>query len=118
MGLFSQLFGSSSLPSVDAAQAQIRLHQTPAPLLLDVRQPDEYQAGHIEGAQLMPLGELGQRLQELPAGREIICVCQSGSRSSHATRELVARGYRATNLNGGMIAWTRAGLPIRKGAAR
>ena len=118
MGLFAQLFGSSNLPSVDAAQAQVRLRQTPSPLLLDVRQPEEYQAEHIEGAQLIPLGELGQRLQELPEGREIICVCHSGSRSSHATRELVARGYRATNLTGGMIAWTRAGLPVRKGPAR
>ncbi len=90
MGLFAQLFGTS-VPALDAAQAQARLHQQPAPFVLDVRQPEEYQAGHIDGARLIPLGELGQRVKELPTDREIICVCASGSRSSQATRELVAR---------------------------
>ncbi len=117
MGLFSSLFGST-LPSLDAGQAQAKLRQKPAPFLLDVRQPDEYRAGHIEGAKLIPLGELGQRLGELPRDTEIICVCHSGNRSSHATRLLSDRGYRAVNLRGGMIAWAGAGLPVKKGAAR
>jgi rhodanese-related sulfurtransferase len=117
MGLFSHLFGSS-VPAVDATQAQARLRQQPAPFVLDVRQPEEYQAGHIDGARLIPLGELGQRLKELPTDREIICVCASGSRSSYATGELVARGFKVANMNGGMMAWVRAGLPIRKGPSR
>src|SRR5512133_1621533 len=106
MGLFSQLSGSP-LPSLDADQAQARLRQKPAPFLLDVRQPEEYQAGHIEGARLIPLGELSQRLKELPRDTEIICVCRSGNRSGHATQLLNNRGYEATNLSGGMIAWAR-----------
>ena len=114
MGLFSGLFGSS-LPSLDAGQAQAKLREQPAPFLLDVRQPDEYRAGHIEGASLIPLGELGQRLAELPRDTEIICVCHSGSRSSHATRLLGKQGYKAVNLHGGMIAWAGAGLPIKTG---
>jgi phage shock protein E len=117
MGFFSGLFGSS-LPSLDAGQAQAKLRQKPAPFLLDVRQPDEYRSGHIEGARLIPLGELGQRLAELPRDAEIICVCHSGNRSSHATRLLGDRGYQAINLRGGMIAWAGAGLPVKKGAAK
>ncbi len=117
MGLFANLFGSP-LPSLDAGQAQAKLRQNPAPFLLDVRQPDEYQAGHIAGAKLIPLGELGQRLGELPRDTEIICVCHSGNRSSHATRLLSSRGYTAINLRGGMIAWAGAGLPVKKGSAK
>ena len=117
MGLFSGLFGSP-LPSLDAGQAQVKLHEKAAPFLLDVRQPDEYRAGHIEDAHLIPLGELGQRLGELPHDIEIICVCHSGNRSSRATRFLSDRGFRAINLRGGMIAWAGAGLPVKKGATR
>ncbi len=117
MGLFSHLFGPSA-PAVSATQAQAKLSEKPAPFLLDVRQPEEYKEGHIEGAKLIPLGELGQRMKELPADREIICVCRSGNRSGHAAQMLSGRGYKVLNLSGGMIAWTRAGLPTKKGSAR
>lgn len=100
---------------VTPAQAQARLRENERPFLLDVRQPEEFREGHIQGATLIPLGELQARLKELPANREIICVCRSGNRSSSATRQLAAAGFRAANLQGGMIAWTRAGLPVKKG---
>ena len=80
--------------------------------LLDVREDDEWQAGHIEGAQHIPLGELGERLAELPTGRRIIAVCRSGSRSGAAVRGLRQLGYEAENLDGGVTAWTKAGLPL------
>jgi len=54
-------------------------------------------------------------MKELPKDREIICVCHSGNRSQAATRQLSTAGYQVTNLNGGMIAWVRAGLPIKMG---
>ncbi len=117
MGFLSHLFGSA-LPALDARQAQARLHQKPAPFLLDVRQPEEYQAGHIEGARLIPLGELSPRLKELPPDAEILCVCRSGSRSARAAQLLSSRGYRALNLSGGMLAWTGAGFPVKQGPAR
>jgi rhodanese-related sulfurtransferase len=85
-------------------------------LLIDVRQPEEYAAGHIHGAKLIPLGELSERARELPKDREIICVCRSGNRSGSATRMLASAGYQAINMTGGMIAWTRAGLPVKKGS--
>jgi rhodanese-related sulfurtransferase len=80
--------------------------------LLDVREQDEWDAGHIDGAQHIPLGELGARLGEVPADRVIVAVCRSGSRSDRAARGLRASGYQAENLDGGVTAWSRAGLPL------
>lgn len=114
MSFFDKLFGGG-VPAVDAAAAQAKLQAKPAPFLLDVRQPDEYSAGHIAGATLIPLGELNARLNKLPKDREIICVCRSGNRSSTATRQLTAAGYNAVNLRGGMNAWQHAGLPVKRG---
>ena len=80
--------------------------------LLDVREPDEWQAGHIAGAQHIPLGELRGRLAEVPKDRTILAVCRSGSRSDAAMRGLRTLGYVAENLEGGVTAWKRAGLPL------
>ena len=80
--------------------------------LLDVREDDEWQAGHIEGAQHIPLGELGGRIAELPKAQPIVAVCRSGSRSGAAVRGLKQMGYDVENLDGGVVAWTRAGLPL------
>ncbi len=114
MDLFSHLFGQSSMHQLDAVQASARLGQSPRPYLLDVRQPDEYRQGHISGAELIPLGELTQKMRRIPKDREIICVCHSGNRSSVAARQLSAAGYKVFNLHGGMISWERAGLPVKK----
>jgi len=117
MNLLTQLFGPP-IPQLDAAAAKAQLDAQPRPFLLDVREPDEFRAGHIAGATLIPLRELGQRAHELPRDREIICVCHSGNRSSSATRHLIGAGYRALNLRGGMIAWSYSKLPIKSGASR
>jgi rhodanese-related sulfurtransferase len=111
---FRQLLGPP-VPSLSAPEAQARLKASPAPLLLDVRQPEEYRQGHIAGARLIPLGELSQRLKELPKGREIVCVCRSGNRSHSAAKQLIQAGYTAHNLRGGMLAWSDAGLPVKVG---
>jgi len=81
-------------------------------LLLDVREPAEFAAGHAPGAVLVPLGELEARHGELPRDRPIVCVCRSGSRSAFAAEALVAAGYDAVNLAGGMLAWAVEGLAI------
>jgi rhodanese-related sulfurtransferase len=86
--------------------------------LLDVREVDEWQAGHIDGAQHIPLGELGERIGELPKETRIVAVCRSGSRSGAAVRGLVRLGYDAENLDGGVTAWTKAGLPLVDGAGK
>ncbi len=120
MNLFKQLFGSSAVPvpTVNPREARELLKGKQPPFLLDVRQPEEYHAGHIAGATLIPLGELHVRAEELPQDREILCICRSGSRSGAAARQLVALGYKTLNLAGGLSAWQRAGLPVKKGAAR
>jgi rhodanese-related sulfurtransferase len=62
----------------------------------------------------MPLGQLSRRMKELPRDREIVCVCRSGNRSNVAAKQLIAAGYSAANMKGGMLAWGWARLPVRK----
>jgi rhodanese-related sulfurtransferase len=70
-------------------------------LLLDVRDEDEYQQGHIPGAKNIPLGQLRGRLSELPQEREIRLYCAGGQRAYYASRLLTQQGFRAQNLPGG-----------------
>ena len=111
---FLSSFLGPTVPSLRPAEAQGKLKETPRPFLLDVRDPVEYQQVSIPGATLIPLGELASKMSRLPKDKEIIVVCASGSRSLAATRQLLAAGYKAINLQGGMNAWVRAGLPIKK----
>lgn len=115
MNLLTSLFGPP-LPSLTATEANEKLKNGKRPLILDVRQPEEYRDGHIAGAKLIPLGELSKRANELPKEKEIICVCASGSRSRSATKLLVRMGYNVFDLTGGMFMWQRAKLPIKKGS--
>ena len=96
--------------AVDASRVQAERE------FLDVREDDEWEAGHIAGARHIPLGELGGRAAELPKGRPIVAVCRSGARSAAAVRGLKQLGYDAENLDGGVTAWTKAGLPLIDGA--
>ena len=80
--------------------------------LLDVREPAEWDAGHIDEAVHIPMGQLNARIDEIPKDREIVCVCRSGSRSQAVTDALNRAGYTAHNLEGGMHAWSQAGLPF------
>jgi rhodanese-related sulfurtransferase len=81
-------------------------------LLLDVRNPAEWQAGHAEGAAWIPMSQLAERQEELPTDREIVVICKTGSRSAQVAKALVAAGYGAVNLAGGSEAWQAAGLAI------
>jgi len=114
MSFLLNLFGPP-LPSMDAVELSNRLKAGKRPLVLDVRQPDEYRTAHIPGSKLIPLGDLRRRLNELPKSREIVCVCASGNRSSSATKMLIDEGYDAINMNGGMVTWRQAKLEIKKG---
>jgi rhodanese-related sulfurtransferase len=80
--------------------------------LLDVREPDEWQAGHIAGSQHIPLAQLRGRLGEIPKDKPILAVCRHGNRSEAATRGLRTLGYTVENLEGGVTAWKQAGLPL------
>lgn len=79
--------------------------------LLDVREPPEWAAGHIEGAVHVPMGEIAVRRSELADDRPIVAVCRSGARSGQVAAALQRAGYEAHNLDGGMHAWADAELP-------
>lgn len=79
--------------------------------VVDVREPFEWEAGHIEGALHVPMAELADRQGELATDRAIACVCRSGARSAAVTSALRNAGYDAHNVEGGMQAWAAAGLP-------
>jgi rhodanese-related sulfurtransferase len=78
-------------------------------VLLDVRESDEWQAGHIEGALHIPLADLPARFGELPADADLVVVCRSGGRSARAVAWLNENGHGALNLDGGMGAWAASG---------
>ena len=80
--------------------------------LIDVRNPDEFAAGHIPGAALIPLPELAGRLDEVPTDREIHVVCQSGARSAQATELLTEAGVDAVSVSGGTKAWISSGREV------
>jgi rhodanese-related sulfurtransferase len=80
--------------------------------IVDVRWPNEWEAGRIEGAVHIPQDQLEDRLDELDRGRPVVAVCRSGNRSSAAAVDLEATGFQADNLDGGLEAWVASGLPL------
>ena len=80
--------------------------------LLDVREPYEWQAGHIEGATHIPMSQLNARQNEIAQDRTVVPVCRSGARSGQVTSALQRAGYQAENLDGGMMMWQASGLPV------
>jgi NADPH-dependent 2,4-dienoyl-CoA reductase/sulfur reductase-like enzyme/rhodanese-related sulfurtransferase len=91
-----------------------------AGVLLDVRDPKEFDAGHIEGAVHIPLPQLRDRLKELPQEREILVYCKAGQRSYYATRILTQHGFRVKNLPGGFTTYShfhKRLIPVKKTAA-
>jgi molybdopterin-guanine dinucleotide biosynthesis protein A/rhodanese-related sulfurtransferase len=85
--------------------------------LVDVRTPEEYVGGHVPGATLIPLDELGARHTELPADEDVYVICQVGARSAAAVTALNRAGYRTINVAGGTTAWIEAGLSVVEGPA-
>lgn len=101
-------FKFATIPAISPTDLQARLEsgsEAARPFLLDVREADEFQGGHIPAAVQMPMGYVPQRLEELPKDREIVCICASGARSGRVAQWLNTQGYRAVNLSGGMIMW-------------
>ncbi len=104
---------------VEAARLAAELAGRTPPLVIDVREPEEFvgELGHIAGALLVPLDSLQRRLPKLAGyvDRTVAVVCRSGARSASACAILAHAGFqRVFNVDGGMIAWTRAGLPVQR----
>ena len=100
----------TAAPEVGARAAQALV--AAGALMLDVREPDEWQAGHVAQAWLLPMGQVAGHRSDLPPDRRIVVACRSGGRSAVVAESLRAWGFNAVNLSGGMCAWAIAGLPV------
>jgi rhodanese-related sulfurtransferase/DNA-binding transcriptional ArsR family regulator len=110
--------GTDDCDEIDRATLLARL-DAGGTVVLDVRPAVEYAAGHIPGALSIPVGELGDRLAELPAGAEVVAYCRGAYcvLAHEAVRLLSAEGRRAARLDDGMLEWRLADLPVEAGAA-
>ncbi len=104
-------------------EVSMRLAGGGPPILLDVRDPDEFcgELGHIPGSVLVPLRELPERVAELAAYKDkgVVVICRAGVRSATAAAILTGLGFEHVwNLKGGMLAWNDAGFPVERGTSR
>ncbi len=106
-----------AIRSIDVAEADRRMRDdADRPLLVDVREPHEFQEVRAPGAVLLPMSSFAARAGELPSNRPLMIVCHTGGRSSAVTGFLARSGRTdVVNVAGGMEAWERGGLPIRRG---
>jgi rhodanese-related sulfurtransferase len=107
-----------TIPAISVTEAAASLASTTEsrPLLVDVREANEFALMRVDGAALVPLSGFAARFEELPHDRPLLLMCAAGGRSARATEFLRANGYPdATNVTGGITAWNAAGLPVRTG---
>ncbi|WP_116111865.1 rhodanese-like domain-containing protein [Austwickia chelonae] len=97
----------------DLAQAHAE-----AATVVDVREPNEYAAGHVPGAITAPLSRLADHLSEIPSDGVIYVICASGNRSKAATTLLMDAGHDAVSVQGGTNGWVQLGRPVVQGMSR
>lgn len=107
--------GEAETAGVSPRELQALRSQTPAPVLLDVRSPLEFESERIEGSVSLPLEQLDARLEEVPDSADVVVVCRTGVRATIAAQTLARAGRRARVLDGGVVGWRRARLPLREG---
>jgi len=100
-------FNNNGCKNIDANELNEKMKAGDDFFLLDVRTPQEYASQAIEGSHLIPLQELGSRMEELPKKKEIVVYCRVGNRSAFACSTLSRMGYSVKNLEGGIMAWSR-----------
>lgn len=101
--MLRRLFGGADGASPEEVQRAVEAGE-PC-VVLDVRDRDEWEAGHVPGSVWIPLDQLAERMGELPKEKMIYALCHSGARSALAVRLLTAQGYRAKNVTGGILKW-------------
>ena len=112
-GYFDVVPGPETIAQIEPRELSARLDGV---TVVDVRSATEWAGGHLPGAMHIPLGHLGDRLAEIPAGRPVVVQCQSGGRSSVGASILKRAGIaNVANLAGGITGWAAAGLPIESG---
>ncbi len=99
-------------PDIDVDTAHA-LQGSPNVFMLDVREPHEYEAGHIPGITLIPMGEIIDRLSEIPSDQDVIVTCRTGNRSAQIADLLREQGFtKVHNMKGGIVAWEEAGYAV------
>jgi len=107
--IWPRMSGVKSLSAADYMQMRNQQHT-----LVDVRQLGEWQSMHASTALHIPLGEISQRMNEIPQEKPVVVICASGARSSMAATAIANAGYNEVyNFSGGMAAWRSAGLPTK-----
>ncbi len=107
----------------DPSKSTICQHITAAALaaktgeavLLDVRSPIEFETEQIPNSRNLPLDELNSRFDEVPRTGQLVVICRSGKRAERGAYILLGRGFQPTVLEGGLLAWRKAGLPVKEG---
>ncbi|HEX5993081.1 MAG TPA: MBL fold metallo-hydrolase [Thermomicrobiales bacterium] len=103
-------------PAVDEVSLEEVESRDPSTVVLDVREPVEYAAGHVPGAVNLPQADLADRLDELPRDRPLLLICQGGYRSQRAAQFLIQMGFaQVASVAGGTAAWAEAGKPLGRG---
>ncbi len=103
----------SDVPEIDITALEQRMGD--GVLVVDVREDDEYVAGHVAGAVFMPLASVPERLGDLPTDAPFLVICQAGGRSARAVQFFRTQGLDATNVAGGTGAWVNSGRPVVTG---
>jgi rhodanese-related sulfurtransferase len=99
----------------DVSVQELHAAGEPNRIVLDVREPHEYAAGHVPGSTLLPLGQLASQAGQLPKDAPIYVICRVGNRSVAASEILVDLGFQdVRNVSGGILAWQAAGFPVQR----
>lgn len=117
MGLLDALkglFGGAGAAEVSPEEA-MRLLREEGAVLVDVRETVEWKGGHAAGAKHIPLGDLDRKAAQLPKDKPVLVMCARGMRSRTGAKRLAAAGFpRVLSVRGGLSAWQRSGLPVKK----
>ncbi|TDL91773.1 rhodanese-like domain-containing protein [Vibrio vulnificus] len=104
--LYQRFVPVKGIKNINTAELKAVLNDKGNKQLIDVRTPNEYRGNHIKDFKNIPLNELGKRVQELSKDKEVVVICQSGMRSSNASKALKKFGFKeVTNVKGGMNSW-------------
>ncbi len=102
-------------PIISPAELHAQRESGAAPVVVDVRSPEEYASGHVPGAVNIPFDQVAQRIAEIEAPRGVALYCMVGPRARKAESALLAAGYASVfHLEGGLAAWQAAGLPVER----
>jgi rhodanese-related sulfurtransferase len=104
----------SGAVTLDAMQTALKSHSA---VVFDIREPQEHAAGVAAGTHLLPMSQIGQRMNEIPKDQPVLLICNTQNRSSRVAEALRQRGWTQVQyVNGGMSTWAQRGLPMVKPA--